>query len=90
VPSILEKFNVLWNKEHNIIEAEVVSANELKYSQIKKIEKFVKDKYKAKEVILQTKVDLNIKGGFVLKVGDEMIDGSIARQLRVLKSSLEK
>jgi F-type H+-transporting ATPase subunit delta len=90
VPAILEKFNSLWNKEHNIVEAEVTSAHDLKDEQIKKIEKFVKEKYLAKEVVLQTKVDLNIKGGFVLKVGDEMIDSSIARQLRALKSSLEK
>jgi F-type H+-transporting ATPase subunit delta len=90
VPAILEKFNGLWNKEHNIVEAEVTSAHELKEAQIKKIEKFVKEKYQAKEVVLQTKIDLNIKGGFVLKVGDEMIDSSIAKQLRVLKNQLVK
>ena len=89
VPAVIEKFSVLWNKKEGIVEAEVTSANGLKESEIKKIEIFIKERYQAKKVVLENKLNPEIKGGFVLKVGDEMIDGSIAKKLQSMKRVLE-
>jgi F-type H+-transporting ATPase subunit delta len=89
-PTIMEKFSELWNKDKGIVEAEIISREKLGGEVVKKLENFVKEKYQAREVVLHSKIDSDIKGGFILKVGDEMIDGSVARKLRVLKSSLEK
>ena len=50
----------------------------------------MKEKYKAKEVVIKNKIDENIKGGIIIKVGDEIVDASISGKLRSFKSSLDK
>jgi len=87
---IIEKFNEIWNEQNGIIEAEVVSARELENSQACKTKSYIKEKYKAKKVVLKNIVDENIKGGIIIKVGDEIMDGSVAGKLRKLKESLRK
>lgn len=90
VDKIIAKFNEISNQENGIVEAEVITRDKIQDTVIKKIEKFVKEKYSAKEVILHNKIDLNIKGGIVIKVGDEILDASIARSLSELKKELAR
>ena len=87
---IIAKFNDIYNKENGIIEAEVISAHKLESAQIKKLESYIKEKYSAKEVVIQNKIDEDIKGGIVVKVGDEILDASIAGKLAGLKNVLMK
>ena len=87
---IITKFKEISNQENGIVEAEITSREKLSGETIKKLNSFVKEKYQAKEVILNNKIDLNIQGGIVIKVGDEVLDGSVARQLHNLRGSLEK
>ncbi|MCD6149492.1 ATP synthase F1 subunit delta [bacterium] len=87
---IIEKFNEIWNEQNGIIEAEVVSARGLESYQVCKAENYIKEKYKAKKVVLKNRVDGNIKGGIIIKVGDEIMDGSVAGKLRKLKENLRK
>jgi F-type H+-transporting ATPase subunit delta len=84
--NIIEKFSQLYNEKHGIIEATVVTREKL--DDLEKIEKFVKEKYEAKEVILKNIIDEDIKGGIVIKVGDEILDGSVSAQLKRLKKAL--
>ena len=42
------------------------------------------------EVVLEEKIDKNIIGGFVLRVGDKQVDASIARKLNLLKRSFNE
>lgn len=90
VNEIIEKFNEIWNEQNGIVEAEVISARELESSQVCKVESYIKEKYKAKKVVLKNRVDKNIKGGVIIKVGDEIIDGSVKKKLVLLKESLRK
>lgn len=85
---IIKKFETIWNREKNIIEAEVTSKDELEKESVKKIEAFIKEKYHAREVVLRRKADKNILGGIILKAGDEVWDGSVRRQLDELKKRL--
>lgn len=85
---IIAKFGDIYNKENGIIEAEVVSREVLNNMLSNKIESFVKEKYQAKEVVLKNIVDEKIKGGIVIKVGDELMDASIGKQLINLKNKL--
>ncbi|HBI17590.1 MAG TPA: ATP synthase F1 subunit delta [Candidatus Moranbacteria bacterium] len=85
---IIEKFEKIYNKNNGIIEASVTSAEKLDKSQMEKIEKYLLDKYKAKQVVLNNEVKPEIKGGIILRVEDEILDGSILNQLRSLKSKL--
>jgi len=87
---VIAKFNEIWNEKNGIVEAEVTSARKLESSQVHKVESFIKEKYSAEKIIINNKIDLNIKGGIVIKVGDEVLDGSLSCQLQRLRSSLEK
>jgi F-type H+-transporting ATPase subunit delta len=85
---ILDKFEQMYNKENGIIEAQVTSAFKLEGVEIEKLKAYLLEKYSAKEIIFNNKIDENIKGGVIIKVGDELIDASIAGKLRSLKESL--
>lgn len=87
---IIAKFNDLYNQKHKIVEAEAITARELENSQISKIERYIKDKYKAKEVIIKNKIDENLKGGIVIKIKDEILDASVGGKINRLKSVLTK
>ena len=85
---IIDKFSDIYNQENGIVEAEIASREVLSNMLSNKIKSFVKEKYQAKEVILKNIVDEKIKGGIVIKVGDELMDASVSKQLRDLKYKL--
>ena len=88
LPGVIGKFLDIYNKENGIIEADIAVINKLNEQQIESIENFLKKRYSAKEVVLKIKVDKNIKGGIVIKVNGEVLDGSMARQLQELRKVL--
>ena len=88
--NIIVKFEEIYNQENGIVSAEIVSREKLDDVLIKKLENFLKDKYGAKEVVVENKVDKDIKGGMIIKVGDEVWDGSLKRQLINLSKILNK
>jgi F-type H+-transporting ATPase subunit delta len=69
--------------------AEVTTAKRLSGSDE---EKLIKDlnEYVSGQVELKTKVDEGLVGGIVIRLGDEMIDGSVRKSLRELKNELIK
>ncbi len=87
---IIEKFNEIYNRENGIIEAEVTSREELRSKVRTKVRTYVSNKCKAKKVILINKVDGSIKGGIVVRVGDEVLDASVAGKLNDLRNILTK
>lgn len=87
---IIAKFNEISNQENGIVEAEVISREKLNDAVRTKVSTYVRNKYQAKEVVLHNKIDLNIQGGIVIKIGDEILDGSIASQLNNLRNMLIK
>ncbi|MCX6763123.1 MAG: ATP synthase F1 subunit delta [Candidatus Moranbacteria bacterium] len=87
-PKIIGSFHKIWNKEGGIVEAEVITRNKIQDTITKQIEKFIKEKYKAEKVVINNKINENIKGGVIIKVGDEVMDGSISAQLANLKKQL--
>jgi len=87
---VIAKFAEISNQEQGIVEVEAISREKLSDELRMQVSTYVSIKYQAKEVVLNNKIDLNIKGGIIIKVGDEILDGSVARQLQELKSSLEK
>ena len=86
---ISKKFEEIWNKENEVVKAEVVSCEKLDEKFLKKIENFIKEKYSAKKVVIVNKIDEKIKGGIIIKVGDEVLDGSVRGQLKKLRDNLE-
>ncbi|MFA6048046.1 MAG: ATP synthase F1 subunit delta [Parcubacteria group bacterium] len=86
--SIIKKFQEIHNAENGIVEAEVTTREKISESLESKIKSFIKEKYKAEKVVIHNKVDRNIKGGIIIRIGDEVMDGSIKRQLEELEKSL--
>lgn len=85
LPAIASEFHNAYNAYKGIGEATVTTAvpmdKELR-SEIEAIAKKVSDKT---QLELQEKVDPEMIGGFVLKVGDQQIDASLKNKLNVLK-----
>jgi F-type H+-transporting ATPase subunit delta len=73
-----------YNSFKNIVKATVSSAAPLSESSKKQIEDAVKEITKG-QVILETKVDPDLIGGYILTVGDKQLDASISSSLKKLK-----
>jgi ATP synthase F1 delta subunit len=90
VKNIIEKFSNLYNQKNGIVEAEITTKEEVRSEVRTRVCTYVSNKYKAKEVVLNNKVDKDIKGGIIIKVGDEIVDASIGKSLVELKRVLMK
>lgn len=86
---IIEKFSEIYNKENGIVEAEIVSREKLSTGVRTLVRTYVSNKYKAKKVVLVPNIDKSIKGGIIVKVGDEILDASINKQLINLNKLLK-
>lgn len=80
-----KQFIEQYNHIKGIVTAEVTSAIALTDSAKAEIVGLVKKELGAKEVFVKEKVNENLIGGFVLKVGDKQFDASIANGLNKLK-----
>lgn len=85
---IMQKFSELYDRAHGIVAAEIQSREELPQDVLQKVEKFVKERYGAKEVELKIAVNEGVRGGIIVKVGDEVLDASVKAQLKRLKKQL--
>ena len=87
LPDIISEYVKLANEARNIVEAQVTTAMPLDIDQqtalINKLGLVT-----GKGIVLKTKIDKTIIGGVIVQIGDKLIDGSIARQLQMLKNTL--
>lgn len=88
VEKIIEKFSQIWNKENKTADCEIISLEKLDEATIEKVRKFVGQKYQVEKVNIENRIDVKLKGGVVIKVGDDMLDASISGQLRELRKQL--
>ena len=84
---ILHQFHNLENEHNKKLEAKVLSAFELLDNQKDSIKKRLEKKFN-KKVVLSCIVDKTLIGGVTISVGDYVIDGSIKRNLEILKNSI--
>ena len=87
IPEMASSFIEQYRSHKNILTAVVTSANGLDAATKQKALDLVKSQLSG-EVELVEKVDANIIGGFILKIGDKQLDKSVARQLSNLKKEL--
>lgn len=80
-----KQFIQQYNDLKGIVTAEVTAAIALTEANKADIISMVKTELHVNEVIIKEKVDADLIGGFVLKVGDKQFDASIANGLRKLK-----
>ena len=86
--TVCEEYINQYNAIRNIAKVSVTTSvpltNELRTELVQKI----KSDYNLSEVELTEKVDQNLIGGMVLRIGDKQLDASIRRQLNDIKQEL--
>ncbi len=85
---ILRKFESVTNQKNGIVMAQVISQEKLGAEMIERLSGFIKKKYQAGKVEIENTVDEKIKGGVIVKVGDEICDASVKGQLKKMKNVL--
>ncbi|MCE5286549.1 MAG: F0F1 ATP synthase subunit delta [Pelosinus sp.] len=87
LPAIVSEYRKLANEARNMAEAEVITAMPLTEQEhaalVRKLSTVT-----GKNMVLKTQIDESILGGVIVKIGDKLIDGSVVRQLRMLKTKL--
>lgn len=87
---ILQQFQNLLRKLKQTVVAEVTSAVELTDTQRESVTQKVKAMTDAHEVEIDTKIDPDLIGGVIIKVGSQVIDASLRGQLRRIGISLSR
>ncbi|MCG9892618.1 MAG: F0F1 ATP synthase subunit delta [Thermosynechococcaceae cyanobacterium MS004] len=85
---ICQQYRVLLRKLRNTVLAEVTSTIELSEAQRAGVIQKVKELSQAAEVELDTKIEPELIGGVIIKVGSQVLDASIRGQLRRIGVSL--
>ena len=71
------------------VAAEVTSAEKLSAAQIKKLKAALKEQV-GRDVQMEEKVDPDILGGLIVKVGSRMVDSSLRTKLNNLKIAMKE
>ncbi|OKH24112.1 F0F1 ATP synthase subunit delta [Hydrococcus rivularis NIES-593] len=85
---ICEQYLELLRKLKNAVLAEVISATELNERQRQAVSDKVRALTGAQAVELKTKIDPDLIGGVIIKVGSQVYDASLRGQLRRISYSL--
>src|SRR6476469_5422399 len=86
---IRRSFDELWREEHRVLPVEVTSAVELDASLVASIESRIKEAT-GRQVETTHKVDPNIIGGLVLRVGNKVLDASVSGRLARLRRQITR
>jgi F-type H+-transporting ATPase subunit delta len=85
---ILQQYLVLLRQLNQTVLAEITSAVPLTQTQLQAITDKVISLTKARQVELATKIDSDLIGGVIIKVGSQVIDASLRGQIRRLSLRL--
>ncbi len=87
IPHVAEQFEQMLNAHRGIEHAEVISAVPLDDEQTRQVAQMLQGMV-GKEVRLSTRVEPQILGGIVARVGDRVIDGSTRTKLQEMRRQL--
>jgi F-type H+-transporting ATPase subunit delta len=82
--AVIEQFGVLHDRKLGVMNVDVRSSVEVTPPQRNEL-KAQLERFTRKDVRVRFTVDTSIKGGLVVKVGDTVVDASLARQLQLLR-----
>jgi F-type H+-transporting ATPase subunit delta len=86
--SIIRNFNLLAALHRGEVTAEVVSAHPLDDGQVAALKANLKNRL-GRDVAVDLSIDPTILGGLVVKIGSQMIDGSIRTKLNTLAQAMK-
>ncbi len=87
MPNIARELNQLVLDYKNEATAEVTTATRLDEATKRKVQRAL-ERMTGKKIMLETRVQPEILGGVVARVGDQVIDGSVERRLKLLQQQL--
>jgi F-type H+-transporting ATPase subunit delta len=87
VPEIREIFDDQLRAEHGIVVAQVTTAEPLGEDERELVQAKL-ESMTGKSVQLESRVDTDIIGGIIIRIGDQVIDGSVRNKLEKLRSRL--
>lgn len=87
LPDVVEVFSVLVDERLGRVSAVATTTAQLDDAQENRL-RGVLDKYSGKSVRMKFKIDPEILGGVVVRMGDTIIDGSVRTQLEGLRHAL--
>lgn len=85
---IAEEFAKLADGVRNLSTAQVISAVEMTKEDLTELERKLA-KVTGKNIKVNVTVDPAILGGLIVKIGDEVMDGSVQKRLELLKNNLK-
>jgi len=88
-PSIASFVRELADEERGVLRAVVTTAVELDDARLQQVRERIAST-SGRQVEIESRVDPSILGGMVIRIGDQMVDGSTRSRLRKLRSSLER
>jgi F-type H+-transporting ATPase subunit delta len=87
LPSIAHSYRNLLNAKHNTVTAQLISSEPLTESNLADIKARLNE-YLGKNLSLETTIDPSLIAGFVLRIGDQVIDGSLKGRLNNIEKVL--
>ena len=87
ISDIYSEYQRLWEEHQGIEKAEVVAAVPLDDEEKEKLSAYLKQ-MTGKKTVMTVRVDPDIIGGFIARVGGKIIDGSTRNQLNALRGEL--
>jgi F-type H+-transporting ATPase subunit delta len=86
---IMKQYFILRDEELGIVRVAVKTSVDFSAKQEKELKKQLEAMTK-KNIEITFSIDKELKGGFVARVGDTVLDGSVKRQLELLKIKLKQ
>lgn len=87
LPEVARLYTDLHNDEQNRVKVEVVSAYSVKKEQQKLLQDALEKRF-GKAVDMETRIDKTLIGGAIIRIGDEVIDGSLLGGLNQMATQL--
>ena len=88
LPAVHEQFEILKNEREGTIDAEIESALPMDDNQLATLVKDLEQRFKRK-IRPQVTINAALIGGACVKVGDEVIDGSVRGKLAAMSAALK-
>ena len=89
LPDMIKSLRALAARLRGEVSADVTSAHPLNDAQLQALKDALRTSAGGKEVQLNTRVDANLLGGLVVKMGSRMIDSSLRTRLNNLKIAMK-
>ncbi|MBN2400888.1 MAG: ATP synthase F1 subunit delta, partial [Spirochaetes bacterium] len=86
-PEINKNLIDLIDQKNNRQKVKIITSVKLEADVLKGIVNSISNKLK-KEVVIEEFIDESILGGIVIRIGDTLIDGSIAKDLNIMRAKL--